>query len=84
MTKEQENLLKRSKLMVIDDKVANEIDRLSKKMKTNRIDVLLAGLELLKLSLGKNISINEPGSNAEIKLPVLSRYEPDRHDNEKI
>ena len=79
MTFKLKNLLKRNdvKIMVVDDEIAKEITRLSKKMNTPPSDVLLTALEILKMAFGREVSFRKPKSDVEIQMPLFKDFEPE-------
>lgn len=57
-----------TKLMVVTDDIAEQIREISKDLDTSSIDVLASALELLKLSLNKEIIIKEDNNQLKISL----------------
>jgi hypothetical protein len=59
------------KLLVVNNQTAQEIEDLSKTMKTTPLDVINAGLELLKQSLNRDIILRQPNTGLEKKISTL-------------
>lgn len=54
--------------MVVNDELVNEIKNLSKKLDTSATDVISAAIELLKMSVDKELIIAEDNSQIKISL----------------
>lgn len=80
MSSSRKNSLKflqgKAKFMLVDKEFAEEVEKLSKIMNTSSLDVLWTALKILKVSLGRDITVNKPGSKVEINLPQLKDYNP--------
>lgn len=77
--KSSKNLIKNknAKIMIVSEEFATEVESLSRKMKTNPKDVISAAVELLKLSLSREVILRKPDSDIEIKLPLFKSIDPE-------
>lgn len=65
---------KDTKLMPISKELADEIEALSKEMKTSTFDVVSTAIRILRLGLGRKVIINKPGSSVELEIPTLTQF----------
>lgn len=71
------NKKSKNKIMLVDEQLAKDVERLSSKMQTSPADVVVTALELLKLTLGREVIIRKSKSNKEILLPIFKSIEPE-------
>lgn len=62
------------KLVAIPDSLADRTKKIAENMNTTAADVLNLGLELLELSLGREVVIRKPDESVEMRLPILKPY----------
>jgi len=64
---------KKVEVMLVDKELAEEIRNLKTKLNTSSLDVVSAGLELLKMALNNEVVFREPETGRESKITVLSK-----------
>lgn len=67
---------KNKKILLIDKTLAEEIEQLSEELKTNSRDIILAAIEMLKISIGRKVTFSKPGSGVKIELDTFEKYLP--------
>lgn len=62
------------KLMAVPEEIADEAKEISETMNTTPSDAIKLGLEILRYSLGREITISKNSEDVEMHLPILKNY----------
>ena len=63
-------------MLVVHERLEEEVVELSKTMNTTPTDVVSTGIELLKLALSREVVLRHPGNKEELIISLFEKIKP--------